>query len=217
MPDYSPNNYHGSYYGSGSPETDHPPPQYAPPGQAPTGTRQQYPSPSGVPSYAPSSSPTYNKSQAIPGAHSSYTGPYPASPGPSRHTSHAESYQAFPGRPASSTGAYSASRSPHTSDTGPYPRRSALPSTFTPENSAYYSPRDVGLHADASQPTGYDHQWQSGPSLRDPPLRSRDPDYPRQEYGSPPDKKPVPARSDRPPADASNAIAVSKPVSELFL
>jgi len=210
MPDYSLNGY-GSPYGSQGP--DYPPPQYyALPGQAPTDTRQQYPSPSGVPSYAPPSPATYDNSQAIPGAHSSYTESYPTFPG--RHTSYTESYPAFPGRPASGN---SASRSPHTSGTGRYARRSALHPTFTPENSAYYSSPDVGLYADASQPPGYGHQWQSGPSLGGPPPPPGGPGYLRPEYASSPCEEPVPARGGGPPADASNAIPVSDFVSELFL
>jgi hypothetical protein len=224
VPDYSLNGY-GSPYGSQG--SDHPPPHYyALPGQAPTGTRQQGPSPSGVSSYVPPSPATYGNSHAIPGARPSYTEAYPTFPGrhsytesypafPDRPGSYTESYSAFPGRPGSGN---SASRGSHT-DTGSYARRSALSSTFTPEKSAYHPSPDVGLYADASQPPGYGHQWQSDPSRGDPPPPTGGSGYLRTEYASSPGKEPVPARGSGPPADsdATIAIPVSNFVSELFL
>lgn len=207
MPDYSRNGY-GSPYGSQGPDYRDPPPQYALPGQEPTSTRQQYPSPSGVPAYhAPRSPATYDHSRAT-GTHSSYTESYPTFPG--RHTSYTESYPAFPGHPASGN---SASRGSHTY-TEPYARRSALPSTFTSENGAYYSSAAVGLYADASQPQGYGNQWQSGPSLGGPPLPPGS-----HGYLSSVGEGPVPPRGGGPPADSDAAIAipVSNFVSELFL
>jgi hypothetical protein len=149
-----PNQKYG-YGGSPDWETpNHPPPQYAPQGQAPMGPGQQYPLSPGSSQRSPYGPQSQVNSQAIHDGHGrAYSTGY-----------HQNSYG-----PHSDTGPYQDSPGQHTSGIGTYAQRHAYPSTAVPASIAYPSAPGVESYADASQMHGYGRQWQSGSSSHNPP------------------------------------------------